>query len=225
MKAKRRMLLLFLAVATLFVLVRLARSDQRALAADELPDRIAAYEKSVWQAYYDRQWPRALWLLVRLNHEAFQMPWPTAISAALDSVRAAIAFAPAENNDISAATRHLTRFYDKARRSMDLQAAAGELAALEMDYWVVHRELAIKRKKTKGEGDIEPMVASLGDLHTAIFEGSPEAMRQSAEHRALAAVAVDRITGGYSADEAADWREVEEQLRLAYRAIGDNILR
>ncbi len=32
-------------------------------------------------------------------------------------------------------------------------------------------------------------------------------------------MAVDWITGGYSKDVAADWREVEEFLRQAYRAL------
>jgi hypothetical protein len=44
-------------------------------------------------------------------------------------------------------------------------------------------------------------------------------MRTSAELRARAAVAVDRITGNYSTDVAADWQEVERLLQQAYRAV------
>jgi len=44
-------------------------------------------------------------------------------------------------------------------------------------------------------------------------------MRPSAEWRALAAVAVDRISGGYSTDVAADWAQVENHLQQTYRAI------
>ena len=42
------------------------------------------------------------------------------------------------------------------------------------------------------------------------------AIRRSAELRAQAAVAVDRITGKYSIDEIADWDEVEQKLVEAY---------
>ena len=63
------------------------------------------------------------------------------------------------------------------------------------------------------------MVESLTRLHAALFTSPPEAIRRSAELRAQAAVAVDRITGGYSTDVEDDWRKVEESLRQAYRAL------
>ena len=50
-------------------------------------------------------------------------------------------------------------------------------------------------------------------LHAALFDSTPKMMRPSAEWRALAAVAVDRISGGYSADIAADWAQVENHLQ------------
>jgi hypothetical protein len=85
---------------------------------------------------------------------------------------------------------------------------------------VVHRRLARARKAAPSHaGDIVPMVESLTRLHAALFTAPPEAIRRSAELRAQAAVAVDRITGGYSTDVEDDWRQVEESLRQAYRAL------
>jgi len=183
------------------------------------PDRVAYFESAGWRAYYDRNWPRVFWLMVRLNREAFRMSLPTALAASVDIVRASIAFAPIDN-DVPAATADLRRFYDKARRSAGLRADAQTLAVLEMDYWVVHRKLAQERKQAPNHtGDIEPMVASLAKLHAALFDATPEAIRRSAELRAQAAVTVDRITGGYSTDVAADWRQVEAHLLEAYRAL------
>jgi len=183
------------------------------------PDRVATFESAGWRAYYDRNWPRVFWLMVRLNREEFRMSLPTALAASVDIVRASIAFAPIDN-DVPAATADLHRFYDKARLSAGLRADAPTLAALEMDYWVVHRKLALERKQAPDNtGDIEPMVASLARLHAALFDATPEAIRRSAELRALAAVTVDRITGGYSTDVAADWRQVETLLRAAYLAV------
>ena len=119
-----------------------------------------------------------------------------------------------------AATNHLQAFYDKARRSLGLAADARALAALEMDYWVVHRRLALERKQAPNhDGEIEPMVEALARLHAALFTAPPQAIRRSAELRAEAAVAVDRITGGYSIDVEDDWRQVEESLRQAYRSL------
>jgi hypothetical protein len=186
------------------------------------PERVAHYEKAGWQAYYDRNWPKAFWLLVRGNRELFHMSWLRALSAALDTVRASIAFAPLENNDVPRAQRLMEKFYQKARSSANIAADAPTLARLEMDYWVVHRRLAIERKGQPDVDNREPMVQSLAALHRALFGGSREAMRRSAEQRAAAAVAVDRITGGYSSDIAADWREVERCLGEAYRFIRDD---
>lgn len=183
------------------------------------PNRVAFFEKAGWEAYYDRKWLRALRLMVQLNREQFGMSLPTAIAAAVDVVRASLAFAPVDN-DIPAATEHLQHYYEKAGRSSGLRADAKALAALEMDYWVVHRQLAVERRQALDHiGDIEPMVESLARLHAALFDAPPEAIRRSAECRAQAAQAVDRITGGYSTDVAGDWQRVEEHLREAYRAL------
>ena len=111
------------------------------------PGKIAYYEKAGWEAYYDRNWPRAFWLLVQLNRVEFHMSWPQALSAALDTVRASIAFAPLERSDVPKATAYIEKFYAKAGRSLGQKADAATLARLEMDYWVVHRRLAIARKQ------------------------------------------------------------------------------
>lgn len=182
------------------------------------PGRVAYYEKAGWQAYYDRNWPRAFWLLVQLNRNQFHMSWWTAVTAALDTVRASLAFAPVDN-DVAKARRHIEEFFKKAQRTLDIKADASMLAELEIDYWIVHRELALQRQQPPHEGDLEPMIQSLTSLHAALFNATPAAMRRSAELRALAAQTVDGITGKYSTDVAADWQRVEEYLRQAYRAV------
>jgi hypothetical protein len=183
------------------------------------PGRIAYLEKAGWEAYYDRDWPRVFGLMVQMNREQFCMPLPAAVAGAIDIVRASIAFA-AVDNDVPVATAHLQDFYEKARRTRDLHADAQTLAALEMDYWTVHRRLAVERKQAPNhKGDIEPMVQALAKLHAALFDASPVAIRRSAELRAEAAKTVDRITGGYSTDIDGDWRQVEEYLSKAYGSL------
>jgi hypothetical protein len=183
------------------------------------PDIVAHYETAGWEAYYDRNWPRAFWLLVKMNREVFHMSWVNALTAALDTVRASVAFAPLEGNDVARARQHIARFYEKARRAAHVPADAQTLAELEIDYWIVHRELALRRKEDHQDDDIEPMIASLANLHAALFDATPESMRLSAEWRARAAKAVDRITGEYSQNVAEDWRRVQEYLQNAYRAV------
>ncbi len=183
------------------------------------PEKVAYFEAAGWEAYYAHQWARAFGLMVRLNREQFRVPLLTALAAAVDIVRASIAFAPLEDNGVPAAKEHIRRYYAKARRTVGIEADAQTLADLEMDYWIVHRNLALERKKDHTLDNAAPMVASLEQLHAALFKAPVAAIRRSAEQRARAAVAVDRITGGYSKDVAADWREVEQHLRAAYRAL------
>jgi len=182
------------------------------------PERVAYYETAGWRAYYEHRWARAFWLMVRLNREEFRMPLLTSVAAALDIVRASLAFAPADN-DVPKAAKYVLRYYQKARRSAGLQADAQTLAELELRYWVVHRELALERIRQPDKDNLGAMVEDLTDLHAALFEISPQAARRSAELRALAAKTVDRITGRYSTDVMGDWRQVEAYLQQAYRAV------
>lgn len=182
------------------------------------PDQVAYFEKAGWEAYYDHNWPRAFRLMVQLNREEFAMSLPLALAAALDVVRASIAFAPLAN-DVPKARHFITRFYEKAARRIKFRADPRTVAALEMDYWLVHRRLALARIQNPADGTLEPLIDAIEKLHTALFTAPAPAIRASAEARARAAEAVDRITGKRSTDSAADWRLVEEQLRQAYGAV------
>lgn len=182
------------------------------------PDKVAYYEKAGWEAYYDRNWLRAFVLLVRLNREEFRMGRLTAVRAAIDTVRASRAFAPVDNN-IPEAQAHIQKFFEKARPGLAIAASAQRLAELEIKYWIVHRQLALRRIQNHNDHNLEPMVQSLANLHAALFNSTAANMRESAEYRALAAKAVDRITGNYSKNIAADWQEVETYLQQAYRSV------
>lgn len=78
--------------------------------------------------------------MVHRTAPKFCMGWFDAIIRAVDIVRAAVAFAPVDN-DIAAATAHLTRL-SKARIAASLSTDAATLAELEMDYWIVQWPLA-----------------------------------------------------------------------------------
>jgi hypothetical protein len=211
-------------LATIVLVTMVSLVQRRPHCASFAADRVADLEKAGWQAYYERDWPRVLTLMVQMNHTQFCMSWLDATLAALDIVRGAAAFAPIDN-DVAAATTHLEQFYARAHASAGLRTDAATLAALEMEYWVVHRELAVARKAAPDHaGDIAPMTAALEALHAALFDAPPAAIRRSAELRAQAAATVDRITGDYSDDVAADWQAIEHLLREAYRAVTNPML-
>ena len=179
------------------------------------PEQIAYYEKAGWEAYYDRDWPRAFGLMVRLIETQFQVPFPRSFLAALHVIRASIAFAP-RDHDLDATRQQLERFYTIAACANDGAFDPRRAAELELRYWVIHRELA-----EAPELDKRLLVQSLAELHAALFGRTPTELWASAESRAAAAEAVDRITSRRSTDVAADWRRVEERLRRAYEHVKD----
>jgi hypothetical protein len=177
------------------------------------PERIAYLETEGWRAYYDRKWLRAFRLLATLCREQFRLPYLASQRAAYYATRASLAFAPRRNRP-ELARAYLLKFYRLAGPALDLAFDPVRVADLELRYWVIHRELVDVTDKA-------PLEQSLAELHAALFGTSVEAMAESGVRRAAAATAVDRITSRRSTDIAADWREVEANLRVAYRLIAE----
>jgi polyketide cyclase/dehydrase/lipid transport protein len=177
------------------------------------PHAVAYYETAGWRAYYDRNWPLAFGLMVRLIESQFRVPFPRSFLAALQITRASVAFVP-RNHKLDVVLHHMEQFYRIVARTSGGAFDPRRVAELELRYWVIHRELA-----EAPERDNRPLVESLAALHGALFGRTPAELWDSAERRAEAAAAVDRITGRRSTDVAADWRRVEECLRRAYGQI------
>jgi len=179
------------------------------------PEMIAYYETAGWRAYYARDWLRVFGLMVLLIESQFHIPFPRSFLAALHIIRASIAFVPHDHN-LDAVQGHLERFYRLAASANGDAFDPRRAAELELRYWVIHRELA-----EAPAFDKRPLIESLAALHALLFARAPTEIWASAESRAAAAAAVDRITGRRSTDEAADWRRVEECLRRAYQQVKD----
>jgi hypothetical protein len=178
-------------------------------------DRIAELEAGGWRAYYDRDWPRVIRLMVALNQEQFHIPFPLSVVAAVHVARASVAWAPVEHDE-AVVRRHLRRFYRMALRWSGMQFDPQRAAELEVGYWVEHRRLL-------GVADKGPFVDAMAALPGELFGLSPERMRDSAEWRVRANNTVDLITGGTSQDPEADWRKLEDELRECYRSIDREI--
>lgn len=180
------------------------------------PAGMAYVETEGWRAYYDRNWLRALSLMLQLNHDVFGLRWPDAIQASYYATRAQMAFAGA-NNNVPLAQDYLVKYYAVIARGRGLNWDPVKAAEAEIRYWIVHRQVAQKPENPA------PLVASLADLHAYLFTIPAEAAQSSAVERTAAAQAVDRVTGRRSLDVDADWREIETRLRAAYTIINTAI--
>jgi hypothetical protein len=175
------------------------------------PERLAYLEAGGWRAYYDRNWPKLIRLMVLLNQEQFHIPFPLSVVAAFHVARGSIAWAPVKN-DPAEVRRHFTRFYRIARRWSGMTFEPRKAAELEIGYWIEHRRLS-------GNPDKASFVEAMTALHSQLFDLPPDQMRESAEWRVRANNTVDLITSHQSTDSEADWALLEEQLRQCYRSI------
>ena len=175
------------------------------------PERIAQLEAGGWRAYYDRNWPKLIQLLVQLNQEQFHIPFPLSVVAAYHVVRGSVAWVPVDHDE-TAVRGHFLRFYRMARRCSGLTFDPRRAAELEVGYYVEHRRLI-------GNAEKSSFVEAMARLHAELFGVPVESMRESATWRVQANNTVDGITGGTSQDPESDWRKLESELTECYRSI------
>ena len=175
------------------------------------PDRVAYHEVAGWKAYYDHAWFKLLRLVVALVQEQFRIPFPVSLLAAYYTTRASVAWVPVDH-DLNVVRAYLEKFYRLARRYSGLEFDPVQAAALETQYWIVHRELS-------GKPDKAAFVQAMIDLHSDLFGISKEQARESGEERVQANIILDTITGKTSQNPDADWLKCEEHLRRCYGSI------
>jgi hypothetical protein len=185
------------------------------------PDRLAVLELNMWKAYYRRQPARLFGLLVRANHEQAAVSWPRAVVAAAMLARGAAAFGrtgwgltgDAMERDDAAYLRDIARGY----RMLGLPDGvdAGEVARLELRWWVVRREIGLAAGDAAG--------AAIADLYAELYDVPLSAVAEAGRLRGLAAEVRDR---GATADPdgptgrgAAYWPEVRRLLVASYRSL------
>jgi hypothetical protein len=147
------------------------------------PGRIADLEYRAWVGYYLRNWPQVLTASVGLVRVGFGMDWYRTLHGAWLVLRANQLWAPFPANDPDGARACMRRFYALVRLSYGEPASPAKAAALEVDWWRVHREVQYSTEP-RGAGD--ELVESLTRLYCYLY-GEPEAeVRPAAVHRARA---------------------------------------
>ncbi len=153
------------------------------------PHRIADLEYRAWVGYYLRNWPQVLAALVGLVRTAFGMNWYRTLQGAWLLLRASQLWAPVPDNDPDGAQACMRRFYTLVRLSYGEPASPAKAAALEVEWWRVHRQ---SRHPSAPRGAGDELVESVTALYCYLY-GAPEAqIRPAAIHRILAMDLSDR---------------------------------
>ena len=180
------------------------------------PRKLAHYEKENYVAYYQRRWLRLMRVSVGMVKESYKQSLLQAIYGSYLIARAEIAFAPYPDNDIPLAQAYLRRFFSFIRKVHHLDLNAEQAAGLEMNWWVVHRQLF-------GQTENEPLVQALAKIYSLVYGLEESKVYEAAFHRAQGMLYSDLwVNGGQEADSPLLIEE-EQELYRGYMALSTTL--
>jgi hypothetical protein len=176
------------------------------------PVQLARYETENWVAYYQKRWGRLLQVSVAMVKASFALNTWQALYGAYLVARAEMAAAPFPDNDIPRAEAYMRRFYAFIKRVHGATYDVDEVARLEVNWWVVHRQLF-------GRPENEPLIEALTALYAATYGVEPARVRAAAAGRAEAMLYSDQWVNAGRASGSPLIAQVEAALVRAYSAL------
>jgi Family of unknown function (DUF5995) len=197
--------------------VRLRPSYQRSRVRSFDPERVGLLERDAWVAYYQHRWFRVLWTSVVLVQSGFHLGAVPTLRGAWHVLRANQMWAPVPDNDPDGAVGQMTRFYrlvrDYGGEPIDPEIAA----ALEVDWWRVHRSL--QRPGAGGGSSVADLEAALARLYAYLYSVGEDAVRLAAQERARAMVISDRWVADGCDPQSPELAAESEALVRSYAAL------
>jgi hypothetical protein len=139
-------------------------------------------ETEAWASYYRREWWPFLKAAVGMVYEGFGMGRLRTLQAAYFVLRANQKWAPYPDNDPAAAQSYMRRFYALVLRDADDIRLDPEAASQrEVEWWRRHRQ-----RQYGVVGEDGPLVESLVDLYSHVYDVPGETVREAAQQRVLA---------------------------------------
>jgi hypothetical protein len=193
-------------------LTRPRRADIRVFDADE----IARLETAMWRSYYDRRRLPLFGQLVSLLQGQFHLQPLRAVAMAGLAARAAAVFqVGSSHDDYRRALPYLERYYAGIRAVSEVPFDPRRAAALELEWWIVHREA-----DDHPPGDLE---AALAELAAELYQVPAERLWTHAARRAEAMAIRDRTSRREVGVLADDWDRIEAVLWVAWKALADEV--
>ncbi len=180
------------------------------------PVRIAGLEYYAWTGYYLRRWPQVLAAGAGLVRMGFGMDLDRSLQGAWLVMRANQLWAPFPDNDADGARACMQQFYELVRLSYGEPADPAQAAALEVDWWRVHRE--VQRAPDAAEPARE-LVAALTRSYSYLYTEPEEDVRPAALHRARAMDLCDEWVGEGCQPGSLLLPQVRASLVRAYAAL------
>lgn len=176
-------------------------------------------ETEAWAAYYRHEWVDFLRASVGMVAAGFGMRRRDTLRGAWLVLRANQAWAPYPENDPVRSRELMRRFYSLVAREGSLALDPARAAALEVEWWRVHRE-----HQHDGDVTTDDLVGALVDLYAYVYTAGPEDVRPAAAWRVEAMDLSDRwVRNGCDRDDpllAAERRALVASYAALLDAVG-----
>lgn len=180
-------------------------ADLRAFDAAEM----ARLETAMWRDYYEKRYPALFYHLYESSRRGFGFSPLDSARIALAAAQAAKAFQPTRSREEAGiALPHLVTYYGLLRPAAPSTFDVNEIARRELDWWQA-------RRQTVGPRDYGRTVAAVAALTYGKPIDQPDLVAYGIS-RAEAMAYRDARGEGIT---AADWSEIERQLRGAYERL------
>jgi hypothetical protein len=180
------------------------------------PRRVGRLERDAWVAYYQRRWWRLLVVSVALVQAGFRLGVGGTLRGSWHVLRANQLWAPVPDNDPEGARRHMAAFYrlvrERERERFDPETAA----ALEVEWWRVHRALQRHLGEPASESEL---VAALSELYAYVYSLDTANVSLAATERAAAMAISDRWVAQGCDPASADLELERAALVRSYAAL------
>ena len=203
---RRRWMFAVLAVVIVVLsygLIIAAPAGPRSLKAFD-PDRTAALEVDMWQAYYKKEKFRLFRGLVTLTHEQYRYPWAKATRASFHLARAAARFSEIRDG-YDEVLPDLEAAYTIARDWTHSSFEPRAVAKAELAWWVARR--------VPGQNAPEQVGRLIAEENALLYAVPVDRVLEASTLRARAGRLRD--DGG----DRADWAEVSRLLVQSYRLL------
>lgn len=161
---------------------------------------VGRLETEMWRSYYGHEKLKLFRELAELLRHQYHLPLWQSYLAAYHAADAAIVFQRGHNRtEYMRALPDLERFYSLIREHSETPFDVKDVAALELEWWIVHRERAQHQPRDLPD--------SLAALQAAIYQQPASLFADHAEARAQAMLLRDAGAQAGTLSEA-DWRNI-----------------
>jgi hypothetical protein len=174
-------------------------------------NEVARLETAMWRSYYEKRRLNLFNQLSELLRTQYNMPLLRSNLVGYYAANAAFVFKKGkQRTDYEKALPDLVKFYDAVRKISDVPFDAKRAAALELEWWIIHRERA--------RHSPEDLPRALAALQAELYGLPAERFMEHGRLRAEAMTIRDTKAEGGGVTEA-DWARIDELLHQSWRSL------